>query len=112
MAGVGMRDLITPLLLGLNPTLGQGHYGTLGNMPFPPPGRDGHPASQDATQTPAQVHAAGGVGFASDMAAGRASGGGDPAQGTPQVSTTTDGGTIVSAPRSALPRSIAPPRIK
>ena len=40
--------------------------------------------------------------------AGRASGGGDPAEGTFQVSTTTDGGMIVSAPRSALPRSIAP----
>ena len=91
----------------MSPTLGQGHYGTLGNMPSPPPGRDGHPGSQDATQTPAQVHAAGGVGFASDTAAGRASGGGDPAEGTPQVSTTTDGG-IASAPRSAPPRSIAP----
>ena len=65
----------------MSPTLGQGHYGTLGNMPSPPPGRDGHPGSQDATQTPAQVHAAGGVGFASDTAAGRASGGGDPAPG-------------------------------
>ena len=92
----------------MSPTLGQGHYGTLGNMPSPLPGRDGHPGSQDATPTPAQVHAAGGVGFASDTAAGRASGGGDPAEGTPQVSTTTDGGMIVSAPRSALPRSIAP----
>ena len=49
------------------------------------PGRDGHPGSQDVTPTPAQVHAAGGVGFASGMAAGRASGGGDPAEGTPQV---------------------------
>ena len=112
------RRLATPLVASasapagshqqvMSPTLGQGHYGTLGNMPSPPPGRDGHPGSQDATQTPAQVHAAGGVGFASDTAAGRASGGGDPAEGTPQVSTTTDGG-IASAPRSAPPRSIAP----
>ena len=112
------RGLATPLVASasvpagshqqvMSPTLGQGHYGTLGNMPSPPPGRDGHPGSQDATQTPAQVHAAGGVGFASDTAAGRASGGGDPAEGTPQVSTTTDDG-IASAPRSAPPRSIAP----
>ena len=85
------RGLATPLVASasvpagshqqvMSPTLGQGHYSTLGNMPSPPPGRDGHPGSQDATQTPAQVHAAGGVGFASDTAAGRASGGGDPAE--------------------------------
>ena len=71
------RGLATPLVASasvpagshqqvMSPTLGQGHCGTLGNMPSPPPGRDGHPGSQDATQTPAQVHAAGGVGFASD----------------------------------------------
>ena len=63
------RGLATPLVAStsvpagvmvMSPTLGQGHYGTLGNLPSPPPGRDAHPDSQDATQTPAQVHATGG----------------------------------------------------
>ena len=117
MAGLGTRDLITPLVSVrpagaspqqvMSPTLGQG-YGTTTN-PSPPPGRDGIQSGSTPTLAHGQT---GGMGF-EPMATGGALGGIDQtgvcadSGGMPQVSTVTEGGDEVQMV-VPIPGNVAP----
>ena len=84
MAGLGTRELATPLVSSqpagalqqvMSPTLGQG-YGTTAQQPSPPPGRDGLQQTSGSTPTLVQGQS-GGMGFEPNMATGGAPGGVD-----------------------------------
>ena len=122
MAGLGIGDLITPLISVrpagaspqqvMSPTLGQGYgtctVGVTTNL-SPPPGRDG--IQSDSTLTLAHGQT-GGMGFEA-MATGGALGGIDQtgvcvdSGGMPQVSTATEGGDKVQMV-VLIPGNIAP----